>query len=176
MINVVKKPFIVNLGPDAGKTAYYAAFSRKGTANSIDIAQQMKEGSSAFTLGEVVGITLDLPARIKAALLNGQAVRIDGLGTFKPALSTAVQSTKEALKASHVTIKSLNFVPDPELIATLNAKAQFEWIEPSKAAAEDDDTPTPEGSSEGSTTNGSTTGTTPPPNPDVTIDGDMAII
>ena len=166
MINIVKKSVVLSLGPDAGKTAYYAAFSRKGTANSIDIAQQMKEGSSAFTLGEVVGITLDLPARIKAALLNGQAVRIDGLGTFKPSLSTAVQPTKEALKASHVTIKSLNFMPDPELIATLNAKAQFEWIDPAKAATEDADTPdapspsapVPDGSTDGNNTPSDTGG------------------
>lgn len=176
MINVFKKPLPIALGEDAGKTVYYAAFSRKGTANSIDIATQMKEGSSAFTRGEIIGITMDLPARIKEAMLAGQAVHILGLGTFKPSLATAVQPTKEQLRTSHIHIKGINFQPESELIADLNAKAKFEWIEAAKADAEDSanpdapiDTnstpsaPVPEGSPEGGTTGN--TDSTPAPDP-----------
>ena len=152
MINIVKKPIRITLSSDPSKngTFYFAAYSRKGTINTVQLAGQMSETSSAFTKGEVVGVTLDLPTGIKRALLDGQAVTIDGLGTFKPALSTReVKANKEDLRASAVSIRSLNFTPDPKLLAQLNSEVQFQWIDPTAAATEDDgstDTPPADGS------------------------------
>ena len=147
MINIVKKPIRITLSSDPSKNGifYFAAYSRKGTINTVQLANQMSETSSAFTKGEVVGVTLDIPTGIKRALLAGQAVTIDGLGTFKPALSTReIKANRDELKASAVSIRSLNFSPDPKLLAALNAEAQFQWIDPTSAATEDDgstDTP-----------------------------------
>ena len=143
MINIVKKPIRIVSAADPAKngTFYYAAYSRKGTTNTVQLARQMSETSSSFTKGEVVGVTLDLPTGIKHALLAGQAVTIDGLGTFKPALATReVKAEREELKASAVSIRSLNFTPDPGLLAQLNAEATFQWIDAAAASTEDDGT------------------------------------
>lgn len=137
MIQCYKKKVNITTGDNPGEY-YYAAFSRKGTADSIALAEQMKEGSSAFTRGEVVGITLDLPAHIKQAILNGQAVKINGLGTFKPSLTVSkVQADPDDLKTSAISIKSINFAPDAELLSDLNAQAEYQWISASAAADED---------------------------------------
>ena len=152
MINIVKKPIRIQSATDPSRNGvyFYAAYSRKGTINTVQLAGQMRETSSAFTKGEVVGVTLDLPTGIKRALLDGQAVTIHGLGTFKPALSTReVKANKEDLRASAVSIRSLNFTPDPKLLAQLTAEVQFQWIDPTAAATEDDgstDTPPADGS------------------------------
>ena len=148
MIQCYKKPVVIQIGEDAGKTAYYAAFSRKGTADTIALSEEMKEGSSSFTKGEVVGVTLDLPARIKSALLAGQAVKINGLGVFKPSLTVdKVQTDPDKLTASAISIKSLNFTPDSTLLSDLNEQAVYQWISADKASDEDTD-----GTSSGGTT------------------------
>lgn len=140
MIQVYKKPINLTQGERQG-VHYYAAYSRKGTANSIDLANVMAEGSSAFSPGEVVGVTIDLPKRIKQALLAGQAVHLDGLGTFKPALSVReVKRKPEDLKTSAISIKGINFTPDVKLISDLNAEARYEWINANLASGEDDGT------------------------------------
>lgn len=137
MIQVYKRPITVSIGDNPG-TYYCAGFSRKGTADSIALAEQMKEGSSSFTRGEVVGVTLDLPARIKQALLAGEAVKINGLGIFKPSLTVKkVQENPEDLKTSAISIKTLNFKPDTALLEQLNREATYEWISVEKANTED---------------------------------------
>ncbi len=165
MINIVKKPIRIQSATDPLRNGvyFYAAYSRKGTINTVQLAGQMSETSSAFTKGEVVGVTLDIPIGIKRALLDGQAVTIDGLGTFKPALSTReVKANKEDLRANAVSIRSLNFTPDPKLLAQLNAEVQFQWIDPTAAATEDDgstDTPPADGSPSDSAGSGSAAAT-----------------
>lgn len=151
------------MGEKQGTRVYYGAYSRKGTADTIALAKQMSEGSSSFTKGEVVGITLDLPRTIKQALLNGEAVRIDGLGTFKPSLHTdKVQEKKEDLKTNAISIAGINFTPDPKFLMELNSEAEFVWIDARQASTEDDGTtdmsPTPSGSNTGGTSGGSSTG------------------
>lgn len=137
MINVFKKPLKVE-GKEKNGTFWYAAFSRKGTADTIELAQEMGDGSSSFTKGEIVGITIDLPNRIKHALLNGKAVKINGLGVFKPSLTVdEVKADPKELRTSAISIKSLNFTPDAILLQELNAAAKFEWIKATDADDED---------------------------------------
>ncbi len=181
MINIVKKPIRIQSATDPSRNGvyFYAAYSRKGTINTVQLAGQMSETSSAFTKGEVVGVTLDIPIGIKRALLDGQAVTIDGLGTFKPALSTReVKANKEDLRASSVSIRSLNFTPDPKLLAQLNAEVQFQWIDPTAAATEDDgSTDTPDPTDDNGSTDSMDSGDNPsdpsnPSNPSNPSEGD----
>lgn len=179
MINIVKKPIRIVSATDPAKngTFYYAAYSRKGTTNTVQLARQMSENSSSFTKGEVVGVTLDLPTGIKHALLAGQAVTIDGLGTFKPALATReVKADRDELKASAVSIRSLNFTPDPGLLAQLNAEATFQWIDAAAASTEDDgtaDSPATDGNNPSNPSEGGSSDTTDPnkPSEDGVVDG-----
>lgn len=137
MIQIFKKSVVLD-GKEKKGLFYCASFTRRGVADSLALAEEMKENSSSFTSGEVVGVTLDLPKRIKQALLNGMAVKINGLGTFKPSLHTAeVKADPAELKASAVSIKSINFAPDALLLSDLNNKAKFEWIDEAKADTED---------------------------------------
>lgn len=138
MIQVYKKPAKIE-GKEKQGVFYYAAYSRKGTAATIELANLMAEGSSAFTKGEVVGVTLDLPNRIKQVLLNGQAVHINGLGTFKPALTVReVKANPDELKTSAISVRSINFTPEPAFVASINAEARYEWINASNADVADD--------------------------------------
>lgn len=133
MIQVYKKPINITSGENPG-LYYYAAFSRKGTANTVNLAKTMSEGSSSFTKGEIVGVTIDLPVGIKNALLAGQAVTIDGLGTFKPSLTVReVKANPDELKISAISVRGINFTPDPSLITDINLQARFEWINADRA-------------------------------------------
>lgn len=145
MIYAYKKPIKIATGEKQG-TFFYAAYSRLDTVDTMGLAESMKEGSSSFTRGEVAGVTLDLPAQIKNAILAGMAVTINGLGTFKPSLTVEeVQEDPQKLKTSAISISGINFRPDPQLMRELNQKAQYAWV--NKASTEEDDgsTDSPEG-------------------------------
>lgn len=138
MITCYKKPVQVD-GKEKKGTYYYAAYTRKGTSDTLRLSKEMREQSSSFTIGEISGVTLDLPATIKRALLAGQAVRIDGLGTFKPALHTdEIKQNPDDLRTSAIRIAGIHFAPDAEMLASLNREAKFEWVNASKADKEDD--------------------------------------
>ena len=65
---------------------YYGRVEYKGTLGVKDLAKIMKKHTTAFSLGEITGMLLDLATLIKEYALMGYVVKIDDLGLFKASI------------------------------------------------------------------------------------------
>lgn len=93
-------------------------------------------GSSAYSRGELRGVALDLGRAIAQMMINGNKVKIDGLGTFTP----TIRNDKKNLKNSDEVRKSdlyvvATFTPDEDFTSIL-LKAEFDQV--SKGSSADD--------------------------------------
>ena len=138
MIDLLK---IKGRDPRTDEVLHYLQFTRRATATTAQLAERMSRGSSSYTKGEVAGVTLDLPNVMLNALLDGQAVTIDGLGTFKPRVSS--QTDADPDKVTRASIKGVDivFTPDAQLVADLQARAEFRIVQKATAEGEKDATP-----------------------------------
>jgi len=104
-----------------------------GVANIGDLAKIM-EHSATFTRGDVEGVLKDFAEAIADAVASGRTVKIDGLGTFRLVLGLTdeqqrgnwTDSAGRIAAAHNVKIKTLNFLPDKQLMRTLSQKIKLE--------------------------------------------------
>lgn len=138
---------------------YYLQFTRRTTHTTTQMAERMSRGSSSYTKGEVAGVTLDLPTAMLESLLDGAAICIDGLGTFKPRVYS--QSDTDPAKVTRASLRSIDiqFSPDPKLVAELAARAEYRIVQ--RATAEGEQDATTEGGDQQPPADGQTP--TPPP-------------
>ena len=79
MISLIKKK---GANPQTKEVIYFPQWTRISTVTETQLAKRMARGST-FSVGEINGVFSDFPQSIIDELLNGNAVKIDGLGTFK---------------------------------------------------------------------------------------------
>lgn len=120
---------------------YYLQFTRRATATTNHLAERMARGSSSYTKGEVAGVTLDLPNAMLDALLDGQAVTIDGLGTFKPRVVSQTNADPEKVTRGSIKGVDIVFTPDAQLVADLQSRAEFRIVQKATAEGEKDAAP-----------------------------------
>lgn len=159
MISLIRKK---GTNPQDKSTIYFPQWTRVSTVNETQLAKRMARGST-FSVGEVNGVFADFPQSIIDELLNGNAVHIDGLGTFK--LKVSGKSQKEKKDVTSVGAKiSVVFEPDVELNSRLNNEREFRFVEvPTAEGQQDADeggSPSPE-TPEGEGTDPGTGGETP---------------
>lgn len=160
MISLIKKK---GINPQDKTTLYFPQWTRIATVDGNQLAKRMARGST-YSVGEVSGVMQDFPAQIIDELLNGNAVRIDGLGTFKLRVSGKAKTDIKEVTTQGCTI-SVNFEPATELMSRLNDEREFRFVTKPTAEGEqdvnDDTTGTigsePDGG-DGSGTGGTTTG------------------
>jgi predicted histone-like DNA-binding protein len=148
---------------------YYPKWTRISTVTETQLAKRMARGST-FSVGEINGVFSDFPQSIIDELLNGNAVSIDGLGTFKLKVQGKSQKDKKLVTSAGAKITVL-FDPAAELTSRLNDEREFRFVEVPTAEGQQDaeeggDTPggdTPGGDTPGGDTPG---GDTPTPTPD----------
>ena len=159
MISLIKKK---GINPQDKSTLYFPQWTRISTVHETQLAKRMARGST-FSVGEINGVFADFPQSIIDELLNGNAVSIDGLGTFK--LKVSGKSQKEKKDVTSVGAKiSVIFDPAAELTSRLNDEKEFRFVEVPTAEGQQD---ADEGG-EGGGDNGG--GDTPTPTPDPTPD------
>ena len=133
--------------PQTKEVIYFPQWTRISTVNETQLAKRMARGST-FSVGEINGAFSDFPQSIIDELLNGNAVRIDGLGTFKLKVSGKSQKDIKAVTSAGATI-SVVFEPAAELNSRLNDEKEFRFVEVPTAEGQQDaddeggDTPTP---------------------------------
>lgn len=130
---------------------YYPKWTRISTVNETQLAKRMARGST-FSVGEINGVFSDFPQSIIDELLNGNAVDIDGLGTFKLKVQGKSQKEKKLVTSAGAKI-SVVFEPSAELTSRLNTEKEFRFVEvPTDEGKQDADTPetpdTPSGGDE----------------------------
>ena len=155
MISLIKKK---GINPNTKEELYYPRWTRISTVNETQLAKRMARGST-FSVGEVNGVFSDFPHSIIDELLDGNAVEIAGLGTFRLKVNGKSQKEKKDVTSAGATITVL-FDPATELTSRLNDEKEFRFVEvPTKEGQQDAD-------DSGDTPDGG--GDTPTPDPDPT--------
>ena len=149
MISLIKKK---GINPQDKSTLYFPQWTRISTVNETQLSKRMARGST-FSVGEINGVFADFPQSIIDELLNGNAVSIDGLGTFKLKVSGKSQKEKKDVTTAGAKITVL-FDPAAELTSRLNDEKEFRFVEVPTAEGQQD-------ADEGGDTPGTDTPTTP---------------
>ena len=147
VINLIKKK---GINPQTKTTIYFPQWTRRSTDTAMELAEQMD--GSTFSQGEITGMLVDFPKRILRSLLNGNAAKIPGLGTFKLKVSGKARENIDDVTAQGCTAQIV-FDVDSVLAAQLK-DAHFQFVAK----------PTAEGEQDANTddnTDGGTTPTTP---------------
>lgn len=130
MINVIKKK---GANPITKQVLHFIQWTRVSTVVETALAKKMARGGT-YSVGEASGVMLDFPQFIIDELLNGNAVKVSGLGTFKIKVSGKADPDPEKV-TTRGAVASVVFEADPELQSRLQNEAVFKIVT----------TPTPEG-------------------------------
>ena len=139
VINLIKKK---GVNPQTKKTLFFPQWTRRSTDTAIELAEEMV--GSTYSPGEITGILVDFPKRLVRSLMNGNAAKIPGLGTFKLKVTGKAQEKLEDVTAQGCTAQVV-FEVDASLAAQLK-DAKFQFVTKPTAEGEQDavDTPTTE--------------------------------
>ena len=139
VINLIKKK---GVNPQTKKTLFFPQWTRRSTDTAIELAEEMV--GSTYSPGEITGMLVDFPKRLVRSLMNGNAAKIPGLGTFKLKVTGKAQEKLEDVTAQGCTAQVV-FEGDASLAAQLK-DAKFQFVSKPTAEGEQDaeDTPTTE--------------------------------
>ncbi len=130
MINVIKKK---GANPITKQELHFIQWTRVSTVLETALAKKMARGGT-YSVGEASGVMLDFPQFIIDELLNGNAVKVSGLGTFKIKVSGKADPDPEKVTTRGAKA-SVVFEVDAELASRIENEAEFKLVT----------TPTPEG-------------------------------
>ena len=139
VINLIKKK---GINPQTKKTLFFPQWTRRSTDTAIELAEEMV--GSTYSPGEITGMLVDFPKRLVRSLMNGNAAKLPGLGTFKLKVTGKAQEKLEDVTALGCTAQVV-FEVDASLAAQLK-DAKFQFVSKPTAEGEQDaeDTPTTE--------------------------------
>lgn len=133
MINLIKKK---GVNPQTKATLYFPQWTRIATVNKTQLAERMARGGT-FSIGECEGIMSDFPQFICDELLNGNAVQINGLGTFKLKVSGRAKDNEKDVTSAGAKI-SVVFEPEAKLTSRLNDEKEFRFVDKPTSDGEQD--------------------------------------
>ena len=144
MINVIKKK---GINPLTKQVLHFIQWTRVATVVETTLAKRMARGGT-YSVGEASGVMLDLPQYIIDELLNGNAVKVAGLGEFKLKVTAKADADPEKVTTRGAKA-SILFEPDAELAARIETEAEFKVVTtPTSEGQKDADnatTPTTDG-------------------------------
>ena len=148
VINLIKKK---GINPQTRQTIFYPKWTRRSTDTAMELAEEMV--GSTYSPGEITGMLVDFPKRIVRSLMNGNAAKLPGLGTFKLKVQGKAQAKVEDVTAAGCTVQVV-FDVDPVLAAQLK-DAKFQFVAKPTAEGEQDaaDDSTPTGGNQGGNQN-----------------------
>jgi predicted histone-like DNA-binding protein len=139
VINLIKKK---GVNPQTKQTIFYPKWTRRSTDTAMELAEEMV--GSTYSPGEITGMLVDFPKRVIRSLMNGNAAKLPGLGTFKLKVTGKAQAKVEDVTSAGCTVQVV-FDVDPVLASQLK-DAKFQFVAKPTADGEQDagDTPTTE--------------------------------
>lgn len=96
-----------------GNGMYYARVSHRGTSTVNDLAKTM-EANSTVKRSDILAVLSELSETMRNELIQGNRVKIDGLGTFKVGIDTKPAMTAKEFN-SKKNIKRIHLVFLPEV-------------------------------------------------------------
>ena len=154
VVNLIKKK---GVNPLTKQVIFFPQWTRRSTDTAMELAEQMD--GSTYSQGEITGMLIDFPKRILRSLMNGNAAKIPGLGTFKLKVQGKAKANIDDVTTAGCRAQVV-FDVDPVLAARL-ADCQFTFVQKPTAEGEQDVTGD-EGENGSGGDNGG--GTTPPDN------------
>ena len=145
VINLIKKK---GINPQTKQVIYFPQWTRRSTDTAMEFAEQMD--GSTFSQGEITGMLVDFPKRILRSLMNGNAAKIPGLGTFKLKVQGKAKDKIEDVSAAGC-VAQVVFDVDPVLAAQLS-DCKFQFVAKPTAEGEQDATDDTPSTSGGGTT------------------------
>lgn len=110
----------------SGKTYSHPAIINQQTIPTDDIAEKASE-QCTLTRIDITAVIASLAQHLRLQLLQGNAVRLDGIGTFSPALKFEDPAKPiEDITARDVVVTGVNFTPDGSLLSAMKLESQFE--------------------------------------------------
>lgn len=131
VINLIKKK---GVNPQTKTAIYFPQWTRRSTDTAMELAEEMV--GSTYSPGEITGVLVDFPKRVIRSLMNGNAAKLPGLGTFKLKVQGKAQAKAEDVTAAGCTVQVV-FDVDPVLAAQLK-DAKFQFVAKPTAEGEQD--------------------------------------
>jgi predicted histone-like DNA-binding protein len=155
VINLIRKK---GVNPQTRQTIFYPKWTRRSTDTAIELAEEMV--GSTYSPGEITGMLIDFPKRLVRSLMNGNAAKLPGLGTFKLKVTGKAQAKEEDVTSAGCQVQVV-FEVDASLAAQLK-DAKFQFVAKPTAEGEQDAADDTQG-----TQTGGNTGTNNPPSGDL---------
>jgi len=148
VINLIKKK---GVNPQTKATIYFPQWTRRSTDTAIELAEEMV--GSTYSPGEITGMLVDFPKRVIRSLMNGNAAKLPGLGTFKLKVQGKAKENIDDVTSAGCTVQVV-FDVDPVLASQLK-DAKFQFVAKPTAEGEQDaaDEPNNGGDNQGNNNN-----------------------
>lgn len=148
VINLIKKK---GVNPQTKATIYFPQWTRRSTDTAMELAEEMV--GSTYSPGEITGMLVDFPKRVIRSLMNGNAAKLPGLGTFKLKVQGKAKENIDDVTSAGCTVQVV-FDVDPVLASQLK-DAKFQFVAKPTAEGEQDaaDEPSNGGDNQGNNNN-----------------------
>ena len=131
VINLIKKK---GVNPQTKATIYFPQWTRRSTDTAMELAEEMV--GSTYSPGEITGMLVDFPKRVIRSLMNGNAAKLPGLGTFKLKVQGKAKENIDDVTSAGCTVQVV-FDVDPVLASQLK-DAKFQFVAKPTAEGEQD--------------------------------------
>lgn len=131
IINLIKKK---GVNPQTKATIYFPQWTRRSTDTAMELAEEMV--GSTYSPGEITGMLVDFPKRVIRSLMNGNAAKLPGLGTFKLKVQGKAKENIDDVTSAGCTVQVV-FDVDPVLASQLK-DAKFQFVAKPTAEGEQD--------------------------------------
>jgi predicted histone-like DNA-binding protein len=131
VINLIRKK---GVNPQTRQTIFYPKWTRRSTDTAIELAEEMV--GSTYSPGEITGMLIDFPKRLVRSLMNGNAAKLPGLGTFKLKVTGKAHTKEEDVTSAGCQVQVV-FEVDASLAAQLK-DAKFQFVAKPTAEGEQD--------------------------------------
>lgn len=135
---VLAQPSAIQTG-DTRDNVYYPQIVNLSPLNTRGLIQAMMNmGSTAFSMGEYLGVASDLGGAIAQMMISGHKINLEGLGTFTPKIETTQKNVKEASAVNSSNFScTVVFTPADEFVSILNTAVwnRIQSVDPGQASA-----------------------------------------
>ena len=135
---VLAQPSAIQTG-DTRDNVYYPQIVNLSPLNTRGLIQAMMNlGSTAFSMGEYLGVASDLGGAIAQMMISGHKINLEGLGTFTPKIETTQKNVKEASSVNSSNFScTVVFTPAPEFISILRTAVwnRVQSVDPGQASS-----------------------------------------
>ncbi len=135
---VLAQPSAIQTG-DTRDNVYYPQIVNLSPLNTRGLIQAMMNmGSTAFSMGEYLGVASDLGGAIAQMMISGHKINLEGLGTFTPKIETTQKNVKEssAVNSSNFSC-TVVFTPAEEFLSILRTAVwnRVQSVDPGQASS-----------------------------------------